>query len=208
MSDQGRAAPRQGGRSGMSVSGTLSIIVAAIAVVLGFLILRDINDENGGGAAGTDTGTETPDSTFPGGDTIASTSTVTGTTAAPVLRPFTVIVANAAKMSGAAGNLTTALQQRGLTTGEPVTAQVDTPVATTTIYYTGDYQAEALKVATEMGLGPEAVTPLPSPPPTIEGDISTAQVVVYLGTDKAGATLPPASSTETSAAATETSAAG
>lgn len=189
MSDR-EPTQRPGGRSGMSVSGTLSIIVAAVAVILGFLILRDINDtgdsSGGGGGGGTVT-----TSSLPGGpDNTEPDDAATTTTAPATLKPYTVLVANAAKVGGAAGALTTALKGAGVAVVEPgVNSSVTAAESTTTIFYLPTYEAEAADLARIMGV--TATAAMPEPPPLESGKaLGTAQLLVQLGTDKANQPLP------------------
>lgn len=182
----------------MSVSGTLSIIVAAVAVILGFLILRDINDDgdaSGGGGGGTENTTQT---TFPGGADV-TTSVPSETTAVPALKPYTVLVANAASVQGAAAAMTTALQGAGVTTLPGTNSTLAGAQTVTTIYYNPGFEAEAAALAAIMGVTtpPE---PMPAPPPV--ADLSTANILVQLGTDKANQPLPAAGAAPTDAATT------
>lgn len=203
MSDR-EPTQRPGGRSGMSVSGTLSIIVAAVAVILGFLILRDINDSGDASNGGDDTETTT---TVPGGpnNTTSPPDGSTATTLPAALKPYTVIVANAAKVGGAAGAMTTALQGAGVTTIEGVNSSLTDAQSATTIYYAATYEAEAAALARIMGVT-TAPLAMPEPPPLASGaSLGTANILVQLGTDKAGQPLPTGgATTATTAASTPT----
>lgn len=200
MSDR-EPTPRPGGRSGMSVSGTLSIIVAAVAVILGFLILRDINDAGDASGNGDDT-TETTNS-VPGGPNNTAETTPDGSTTAPttpVPRPYTVVVANAAGVSGAAAAMTSALQGIGVTTLDGINASV-TDQPTTTIFYIAGYEAEAADLAAKMGVATPPAA-MPSPPPIAEGAaLGDAQLLVQLGLDKANQPLPTGGATPATTAA-------
>lgn len=197
-SEREPTAPRPGGRSGMSVSGTLSIIVAAIAVILGFLILRDINDDgNSSGGSGDKGTTQTTDS-LPGGSDPATT--VAPDTTQPTPKPYTILVANAARASGAAKAMTTALQGKGLTVLEGTNSTLTTAQATTTIYYVEGFQAEAQALGVIMGV--TAIEPMPATPPV--ADLGAANVLVQLGTDLANKALPTSTTPTTAAAATDT----
>jgi hypothetical protein len=193
MSDR-EPTPRPGGRSGMSVSGTLSIIVAAVAVILGFLILRDINDSGDASGNGDDT-TETTTTLAGGPDNTATTpdGSTTAPTTAP-LKPYTVIVANAAGVGGAAAAMTTALQGIGVQTLPGINSSV-TDQPTTTIFYIAGYEAEAADLAAKMGVTTPAAA-MPTPPP-IEADaaLGAANLLVQLGADLAGKPLPTGGAT-------------
>ena len=65
----------RGGSNGVSVSTTLSVIVAAIAVLLGFLILRDVNRDRDTTSAPVGTETTVVDPT--GESSVAPTDTTT-----------------------------------------------------------------------------------------------------------------------------------
>jgi hypothetical protein len=180
----------------MSVSGTLSIIVAAVAVILGFLILRDINDSgdsSGGGGGTTETST-----TLAGGPNNTEATNPDGSTTAPTtptLKPYTVIVANAAKVNGAAGAMTTALQGIGVQTLPGINSNVAAAEATTTIFYNAGYEAEAADLAAKMGVT-TAPAAMPSPPPiAADASLGAANLLVQLGTDLAGKPLPTGGAT-------------
>jgi len=89
---------------------TVAIVVTAIAIVLGFLILRKINDDDNGGAIKPTTTTTT---TIAGGVTTTLPSQVTTTTTALVKTGTKVQVANASNASGVAKAMSTALATEG-----------------------------------------------------------------------------------------------
>jgi hypothetical protein len=197
--------PRRSPRTsdgGAPVSGALAIVLAVVAVVAGFLILRSISGEDdrqlgvgdGGGVAagGVDTGTATgAETTLPGG---TSAPTVPTTTQPPdVFTGATVMVVNANFQSGTAGQMSRAIEGRGFTMVDPGDAALDQPLATSLIYY-DTQQAAALEVANTLNRvlgGDVQVTALPDPanPPVKSGTINGAGVVLMLGTDKANKTL-------------------
>jgi hypothetical protein len=194
MSDR-EPTPRPGGRSGMSVSGTLSIIVAAVAVILGFLILRDINDSGDASGNGGDTTEST--TTLAGGPNNTATTpdgSTTAPTAPAALKPYTVIVANAAGVGGAAAAMTTALQGIGVQTLPGINSNV-TDQPTTTIFYIAGYELEAQDLATKMGVAtPPAAMPAP-PPIAADAALGAANLLVQLGLDKANQPLPTGGAT-------------
>ena len=200
MSDR-EPTPRPGGRSGMSVSGTLSIIVAAVAVILGFLILRDINDS--GDSSGGDDPTETTNS-VPGGPNNTEPTTPDGSTTAPTtpaLKPYTVVVANAAGVSGAAAAMTTALQGISVQALPGINSNV-TDQPTTTIFYLPGYELEAADLAAKMGVTTPPAA-MPSPPPiAADASLGAANLLVQLGIDLAGKPLGGASADTTAPPAT------
>jgi hypothetical protein len=199
------AGPRRapGGAGGVqNINSTVSIVVAAVAVVLGFFILRDINDDNGGTTSGGDTTATTlvTDTTIAGATTSVAPGPTTG---------FKVQVVNAAGVSGAAGDLTVALQGAGYIVQPPLTKSDATPKQTVTkVYYVAGYEAAAASVAGTLG-GVET-GPMPDPIPSETGNLGEASVMVLLGTDLAGQPLPGAAPVQTTlpAATTTTPPAG
>ena len=185
---------RRGGEGGAPVSGALTIVLAVVAVVAGFLILRAIT-------GGDDSGTTLP--TGPGA-TVATTPDDSDDIAAPVTTEpapttttepplvvdgATVVIANANGVNGSAGAMSDLLAEVGYIMGTPTnatTGQLDSTV----IYYDPDNDA-ALPVAESVNrsLGGDSNvaqvgTPAPAGDGTVDGD-----VLVLLGNDKAGRSL-------------------
>lgn len=178
-----QAGPRRGGALGgaQGMNATASLVAAAVAVILGFFILRDINNDNdsGGGSASPDT-TIATDTTIPGATTTLPSGPTTG---------FKVQVVNAAGVSGAAGDLTVALQGLGFIVQPALTKSDATPKQTVTkVYYFSGSEAAAASVAAS--LGNVETAPMPDPVPSETGNIGEASVMVLLGTDIAGKPLP------------------
>ena len=127
--------PRRSSRvsdGGAPVSGALAIVLAVIAVVAGFLILRSISDNGDTQAdfpASAGDGDETPDGD---GDGDGAESTVPDGSSVPTLPPTTtvpqvitegasVIVANANGVGGSASAMSRALETGpGFTMVDPV----------------------------------------------------------------------------------------
>ena len=175
--------PRRGPSSrGASLNSTMSIVVAAVAVLLGFLILLDIGGDSGSLSTPSD---EAPTETI-ATDT-APAETVTPTTLQ--LTAFKVQVANASKASGSAGELTTQLQGRGFIVQPAVNSSEITQKQTATVVYfiAGSEDAAALIATT---LGGVATAAMPDPIPTESGAVGEATVLIMLGTDIAGKPLP------------------
>lgn len=196
----------RGGRqspAGVSVSTSLSVIVAAIAVLLGFLILRDINRDRTGEVFDPSTGVQTGDTSLTDGS-----STLPVETPAPNRTGFKVIVANSSGVQGAAGQMTTALQGEQFVVSQPVNADPNVGKLTSTVvYYVPGYESAATMVADV--LGGVQILPVPVPPPIEEGgSLGEAVVLVMLGTDLAGKLLPgalpdvPVGTTTTSSSST------
>lgn len=158
----------------------MSIVIAAVALLLGFFILRDIQSNS---------------SSTSGGDQVATDTTVADTVAPEVTTPTTIVltafkvqVANASKIAGSAGQLTVELQGRGYIVQPALNASEITPKQTTTVvYFLAGSEAAATAVANE--LGGVATAPMPTPIPTETGKLGEASVLILLGTDVAGKPL-------------------
>ena len=189
--------PPRSSDGGAPVSGALAIVLAVIAVVAGFLILRSISDggdnqldiEPDGDAAGAPDGST---STVPSSVTSVLETT---TTSSPVTTDgATVIVANANGISGSAATTSRALESGpGFTMGEPTDASDATGDLETTVIYFDPAQPAAQAVASSVDRalgGGTTILPLPAgTPPVASGDIAGAGVLVMLGLDKADKTL-------------------
>jgi len=190
-SSQDRGSSNAG--NGVSVSTTVSVVVAAIAVLLGFLILRDINSDSAANPAAT---------TLAPGDSSAPTLPVA--TTLPTRTGFKILVANASGITGSAGQMTTALQSENFIVTQPINADPTIGKQSVTIvYYVAGYEGGATAVADI--LGGVQIEPVATPAPVEGGSLGEAQVLVLLGTDLAGKLLPgalPGSTTETTTTTT------
>lgn len=209
-----RRSPRVGD-SGSPVGSTLSIVLAVVAVIAGFLILRAItNDDDDSSddlvldSIPTDDSTVTP--ATGGGDSsvpeISPTTTLGRTTTGA-----TVVVANASGIGGSAAAMTTVLQGAGFTMGEPGNNTSGTNLDASVVYYTvGDAAAQAVAATVAGDIGGVTIAEMPSPPP-IDVGLGTSTVLVMVGTDTANKTLAdlsPASVTPPPVAGTPTTAPG
>lgn len=195
----------RGGRQaagGVSISTSLSVIVAAIAVLLGFLILRDINRDRSGVTFEPGIEVPTEDSTL-----TSDSTTIPELTVAPNRTGFKVIVANSSGVQGAAGQMTTALQAQQFVVAQPVNADPAVgKLSTTVVYYVPGFESQATLVADV--LGGVQILPVPVPPPIEGGSLGESVVLVMLGTDLAGKLLPgalpetPVGTTTTSSSST------
>ena len=163
-----------------NVNSTLSIIIAVLAVLLGFFILRDIRNDQ--------TGQTTVAATEP---VVESTETTVGEVVVPttlVLTSFKIQVTNASGISGSAGQLTTELQGRGYIVQPANNKSEITPKQTVTVVYylLGSEQAAA---AVANALGGVGIAAMPEPIPTETGNLGEATVLILLGTDLAGKPL-------------------
>lgn len=193
--------PRGTPAGGVSISTSLSVIVAAIAVLLGFLILRDVNRDRDG--VTFDPGVEVPtDTGEPAVSSLAPTETV-----APDRSGFKVLVANASGVPGSAAQMTTALQAQQFVVTQPLNADPAAGKLTTTlVYYVPGFESQATLVADV--LGGVQILPVPTPPPVEGGTLGEATVLVMLGTDLAGKLLPGALPSATPESTTTTVAVG
>lgn len=200
--------PKRSGSGASPMGSTLAIVIAIAAVVVGFLILKNIRSD------------DDDDATSP---TVASTTSIdplTTTTLSQlpvetqpsVFTPTTagakVLVANSSHADGVAGTLTTALQGNQFTMGTATNGA--TKEAVTKIQYLpGDPAAEAVARSVAALMGVTTVEPMPTPvllqDPTLLADNT---VLVLLGDDKAGKTLAqmvePVTADTTPAGATTT----
>src|SRR5437868_6593216 len=111
--------PRRSGSSASPMGSTLAIVIAIAAVVVGFLILKNIRNDDGDKTSAT---------TVPTSSTL---DPLTTTTAAPLVTTpqstvftpsttrATVLVANSSHQNGVAKTLSTALQGNGFTMAAP-----------------------------------------------------------------------------------------
>ncbi len=160
------------------------VLLVAVAVVIGALLL----------ANGLDDGAATVRSDS-GSDDNASTTTTEPDTQTPAgsldRADIPVVVANGAGIEGAAGAVSDLLASAGYP--QPISEDATNPDPTglDTVYYvTADFQEAALQVASDLGLTPDAVVPIPDPPPA---DPGLAGVLVVLGSN--GTLAPTATGT-------------
>ena len=195
MSRQAR--PQTGGNgAGQNFNSTLSIVVAVVAVLVGFFILRDINSDssNSSSSPSDDTSVDASGTTVPD-------AAVTTLPAATNTTGFKVLVANGSGVPGSAGDLSVALQGLGFIVQPPLNKSDATPKQTLTmVYYIAGQEANAANVAA--ALGGVATAPMPDPVPTETGNMGEASVLVLLATDLAGKPIAgaPAAATTTTVA--------
>lgn len=163
-----------------NVNSTLSIIIAVLAVLLGFFILRDIRSNQ--------TGETQIDQTETTIDPTQSTIGEIPVETTLVRTSFKIQIANASGISGSAGQMTTELQGRGYIVQPAINKSEITPKQTVTvIYYLLGSEQYAAAVANE--LGGVGIAPMPEPIPTETGKLGEATVLILLGTDVAGKPL-------------------
>lgn len=200
MSNEQPSRPRRSGSGASPMGSTLAIVIAIAAVVVGFLILKNIrsDDDNAADPTVPVTTTVDPFTTTTVAPLIPVESTTTVFT--PQTAGAKVLVVNSSHQNGVAKTLTTALQGNGFTMGEPTNGS-SKESATKIQYLDGDVQAQAVAQSVAALMGVASVEPIPTPvllaDPTLLADNT---VVVLLGDDKAGKTLAQMTSTDTTLA--------
>ena len=151
-------------------------LLIAVAVILGAALLAQ-GFRDGSSPVATNTNT---------------TSTVkrneTNTTPTSAAQPHDpaavkVLVLNGSGKSGIAKAGADQLKAANYTTLDPANAATNKAIATSVVYFTPGYEADAQQIAAKLGLSPSAVQSLPSPPPPEIGDPKDANIVVLIGTD-------------------------
>jgi hypothetical protein len=195
---------RRSGRAdgGAPVTGALTVVLAIVAVVAGFLILRSLSDSDSV-TSGPSTGgsTETTAATLPTDSTpVTPIESTTTTTTQPelVTEGATVVVANANTVNGSAGAMTRELEAAGFTMGTPTNAAGSYGKPDQTVIYFDESVAAAQAVAESVGRtlgGVAGISPVAVPAPTESGELD-GDVLVMLGNDKANKTLEELAATE------------
>lgn len=187
----GGRTPRQGS-GGSPVGSTLSIVLAVLAVVAGFLILRNITDDGGGSAGGDAAGSTgepvTSDAITTTTFDVTDTTTTTSTTIPRVTEGATAVVANGNSIGGSAGRMSKTLELVGYTMGAPVNANVT--LDDTIVYFDASItSAEAVAQSVGVDMGCVDVLPAGTPVPTDSGSLGEAGVLVVLGNEQADKTI-------------------
>lgn len=196
--------PRGGTRPSMPMpnTGTMGAVVAVVALILGFLILRDVRNDGGSTVTPGQGSTET---IAPG----ATTDPNVTTTLPPVNRGnFTIQVANASGIAGSAGDLTTKLQDQNFVVKPALNVAPGTPKREKTgVYYVAGSEANANLVAQILG-GNVEIGAMPTPVPLETGSLGDATVLILLGTDISNKPLAGVVGTPNGGVATTTTVAG
>lgn len=195
MSQQRSSRPR--GTMPSASNGSLGVIIAVIALALGFLVLKDVR--GGGSDTGAiDGGTDSTDVTDTGGGTTTTTFPLD-------IGGFTIQVVNASGLAGSAGKMTNDLQALNFVVRPALNAAPGTAKSSKTgVYYLTGCEAAAQRVATVLG-GNVTVGTMPSPIPTETGNLAEACVLIMLGTDLANKPLQGVSGGNGAAVTTTTS---
>lgn len=192
--ERGTRRPPRLGDSGAPIGSTLSIVLALVAVVAGFLILRAISDDDGDGGAtlgapGGNTTIAGATTTIAGTD--GTSAAPTSTEAGPQQRGARVIVANANNTGGSASRISRALETAGWTVVEPTDAVApENVLEESKVYFVAsNARAQAVAESVAEALGGVTVAPMPAEIPVDGGSIGRAAVLVMLGIDAADKTL-------------------
>ncbi len=182
-------AGRTGRTNGAAPMGsTVAIVVTLVALVLGFLILRKVNDGGESTTVKPSSTTAAPGTTLDPSATVAPVTELPTTTVA-VTTGTKVQVANASSIDGAAARMSTAVGGKGYDMAEPVSASEKLELSK--VLYNPDDPA-ALPVATSLAalFGNIEVAAAPTPVPVASGNFAEGSgVVLMLGNDAAGKTL-------------------
>ena len=185
-------------------TGTLGAAVAVVALVLGFLILRDVRGD--GGAATGPVGTPDPNATLAPGATVDPAAPTT--LPAFSINGFKIQVANASGLAGSAGDMTTKLQDQGYVVQVAMNVAAGTAKRMKTgVFYLAGCEAASQNVAAVLG-GNVEVAAMPQPIPVETGTVGDACILVLLGTDLANKPLAGVVGGGSGSAATTTTVAG
>lgn len=190
-------APRRHGTDPVGGGGSAALrgaLLIGLAVALGVILLGQSFDDGivapNGDAAADDPGDDGADDD--GGEGSVSDETTpdqTTTSTVPARSPADVRVyaLNGFGGSGVAGAATTQLGAAMYVTVPADNVPGDQQVQASAVYFTPGFDADAVAVATVLGLAATVPTPLPTPlPPQVPGgDVKGANVVVVLGPDYA-----------------------
>ena len=175
---------------------TISIVLAVVAVIVGFLILNNITDDGPSGSGGAAPVDSVVDST-PG--SAVETSSTTTTEPPLVTEGATVVVANASGVPGSAGRMTTELATVGFTMVEPAINSTQSGLTASIVQYDPSIAAaKAVAESVARSMGGLTVEVVPTPAPVEGGSLNGAGVLVLLGTDEADKTIAQLSATTAS----------
>ena len=173
------------GSFGRSAGGAMArgVALIVVAVLVGFVLLNATDAPAPLNVSSDETPDEGSTATQPSSETTTTTaltaSTDTSVAGARPAAEVTVLVANGAKVQGAAGKLSTQIAEGGY---KMAPAANTAPVPTSTVYFIEGYEPEAKAVAALLTPVPPTA-PMPAPAPV--DDLRGAQVVVVQGPDLA-----------------------
>ncbi len=191
-----RRSPRQG-VGGSPMGSTVSIVLAVVAVIVGFLILNNITSD---GPSAGDGGSNPVDSVLDSTpDSVVETSSTTTTEPPLVTEGATVVVANASGVPGSAGRMTTELSTLGFTMAEATNSTQSGLSASIVQYDPTIAAAQSVAESVARSMGGLTVEAVPTPAPIDGGSLNGAGVLVLLGTDEADKTIAQLSASVTPA---------
>ena len=172
------------------------IVLVAVAVVIGLILLGSGLDDTVSTARVDDSASSADDDGGSGDNGDSPDDSSVGSPLSP--SEINVIVANGAGVEGAAATISATLTELGYTPLEPTNTTVpatETPLDSVYYQTSPNTQAQAEKVAEDLGVSPSAV--LPYPADAAPAPIGLAQVLVVLGSSAnqlatTGATEQPA----------------
>jgi hypothetical protein len=174
-----------------SVNAGRGAVIIGLALLVGFFLLKDLDD----GGGGTQVVSNQPDITAP--DDNEPLPTIATTTTLPIKAPkdVKVLVVNGTTVAGAAARVAQPLKVAGYNVLRAVDASPAVKAATKTssvFYVTKEFEREAKALQSALALPATPITAVPTPPPAAEA--TQANVVIVVGPDLAKAG-PGASST-------------
>lgn len=197
------------------VGSTLSIVLAVVAVIAGFLILRELTDDDGSSTEPNivTPSNSSPDVTTPGDGTGAqntselgggsTSSTSAGAGAAPTYAGATIAVVNVSGAGGSASQMSSALTTEGYQgVGEPGNGTGEDQDTSVIYYVGGDAAAQAVAQSIAADFGGVPAEAMPATRPASGGITDTATVLVMLGRDAADKSLSELQSTNVTSPAT------
>jgi hypothetical protein len=157
------------------------VVLVVVAVVIGFFVLRAMDNTSADvGVVTAEPGTTATTAAGAAGGKASNTTAAKPAARAPA--QVTVLVANASGVKGAAAKQTDKFKVAGYKTGAAANAPQGLDLAETQIMAVAGYQADAAKLAKDLGK-PGAVKPMANPPPV---PLAGANILVLLGSDLAG----------------------
>ena len=190
--------PKRSGSGASPMGSTLAIVIAIAAVVVGFLILKNIRSDD----------KVTSATTLPPVTTVdpLTAATLPPLPTEPLVTVFTpqttgakVLVVNSSHQNGVAKTLSTALAGNQFVMGDPTNGSTK-ELVTKIQYLDGDVQAQAVAQSVAQLMGVASIEIIPTP--VLIADTSLLAdntVVVLLGDDKAGKTLAQMTGADTTA---------
>jgi hypothetical protein len=174
MSQMSGMAPEGGAASEKPANTGRAVLLLSIAIILMVALLHEL--DNGS--------QRTALASKPSGDQATQPAVTNPTpTTSPLRSPpdVKVLVANGVGVAGAASKVASRLQPIGYQLAKPGNTMNKETVSS--VQYAAGYQAEALALATSLGLPSSAVQALPTPAPV--QDMQASSIVVVVGNDLA-----------------------